>query len=251
MAATDPLPPGDRPDPATDRAAALARLPVRTIHVYDHPVTLEEFLALPDPPSGRRAELDHGRVVEMSPVDNLQGAVRRALDRRLVAYVEARGGDAFGLLRDDIGFVVDPGGPHPVRFPDLAFIPAARWARLAVVDPAAGPGLPRRPTAGDPYASGYPVGAPDLAVEVAGKDDYLPELRAKAHAYLGAGARLVWWIVPPHPGRRARAVVWSADGRERGLRVTDELLGEPVLPGFRVRPADLWAGAGRPRPAAP
>jgi hypothetical protein len=82
---------------------------------------------------------------------------------------------------------------------------------------------------------------------VAGKDDPLPELRAKARAYLQGGAQLVWWIVPPHPGRRVRVVVWTADGRERVQRATDELPGDPVLLGFRVRPAELWARVP-PRP---
>src|SRR5262249_21139609 len=115
------------------------------------------------------------------------------------------------LLRDDIGFVVDPGGPHPVRFPDLAFVPAARWARLAVVDPAAGPGLPPRPTAGDPYASGYPLGAPDLPVEVARQDAFLAGVRHASAGRAGpqgglpggearGGPRLL-------PGRRAAGVV--------------------------------------------
>lgn len=226
MAATDPLPAGDRAPPAP------VPLPVRTTHVYDHPLSLVEFQRLPALPSGREVELRYGRVVEMSPVDNLQAAVQRALDRRLTAYVDARGGDAFGFLRTDMGFVVDPEGPVPMRFPDLAFLRAAR--------------LP------DPYASGFLPGAPDLAVEIAGRHDYLPELRQKARAYLAAGAALVWVLVPPHPGRRVQVVVWAADGRERAQRATDELLGDPVLPGFRVRPVELWTrpGAGRPRPGA-
>jgi Uma2 family endonuclease len=217
VAATEPLEPGDPGAPAP----APVPLPVRSIHVYDHPLTLEEFLALPDSPSGRGVELRHGRVVEVSPSDNLQGAVQDALYRRLIAYVDAHGGDACGFLRPDMGFVVDPEGPVPVRFPDLAFLRAAR--------------LP------DPYASGFLPGAPDLAVEIAGRHDYLPELRRKARAYLAAGAALVWVLVPPHPGRRVRVVVWTADGRERMQRATEELVGDPVLPGFRVRPAELWA----------
>jgi Uma2 family endonuclease len=98
--------------------------------------------------------------------------------------VDAHGGDALGFLRADMGFVVDPGGPIPMRFPDLTFLRASR--------------LP------DPYASGFLRGAPDLAVEIAGQHDYLPELRRKALAYLGAGAELVWVIVPPGGARRVR-----------------------------------------------
>jgi Uma2 family endonuclease len=219
VAATDPRSPGDRDAPDT----APVPLPVRTIHVYDHPLSLDEFQRLPALPSGREVELRHGRVVEMSPVDNLQAAVQRALDRRLTAFVDAHGGDALGFLRADMGFVVDPGGPIPMRFPDLAFLRASR--------------LP------DPYASGFLPGAPDLAVEIAGQHDYLPELRRMALDYLGAGAELVWVIVPPHPGRRVRVVVFSAATGERELTAAEELDGAPVLPGLRVRPAELWLRA--------
>jgi Uma2 family endonuclease len=203
VAATDPLPTGDRAPPAP------VPLPVRTTHVYDHPLRLAEFQRLPALPSGREVELRYERVVEMGPVDNLQAAVLRALDRRLTAYVDARGGDAFGFLRTDMGFVVDPAGPVPMRFPDLAFLRAAR--------------LP------DPYASGFLPGAPDLAVEIAGRHDYLPELRQKARAYLAAGAELVWVLVPPHPGQRVAAYSSPPDGyrgaalRRTGFRQVAEL----------------------------
>ena len=48
MAATDPLPADDRASPAP------VPLPVRTTHVYDHPLSLAEFQRLPALPTAGR-----------------------------------------------------------------------------------------------------------------------------------------------------------------------------------------------------
>ena len=107
--------------------------------------------------------------------------------------------------------------PDTVRAPDAAFVSNERL-------PAEG--LPR----------GYFQGAPDLAVEVVSPGDSAAEVRGKAEEWLQAGARLVWLVYP-----ESRAVtVFRSREDVRTLASTDELTGEPVLPGFRCRVEELF-----------
>ncbi len=78
---------------------------------------------------------------------------------------------------------------------------------------------------------------PDLAVEVVSPGDRAEEVYGKVREYLDAGARLVWVVWPRH-----RAVtVYTLDGQVRERREGDALDGDDVLPGFRVRVAELFA----------
>jgi Uma2 family endonuclease len=103
-----------------------------------------------------------------------------------------------------------------VRKPDVSFIAAGR--------------LPVRQ-----FVRGHVRIAPDLAVEVVSPNDLYTLLDEKVEEYRDAGVRLIWII---NPGTRT-AAVYRADGTTVRLSENDELAGEDVLPGFRVRLGDL------------
>jgi Uma2 family endonuclease len=80
-------------------------------------------------------------------------------------------------------------------------------------------------------------GAPILAVEILSPSDTQEQIDEKIDEYLRAGVALVW-IIDPHD----RAVLIYRQGEElEAVNIRQELNGEPYLPGFRVRVAELFA----------
>ena len=80
----------------------------------------------------------------------------------------------------------------------------------------------------------YPV-PPDLAVEVVSPDDRAAEVRAKARDYIAAGVQQVWILGPDE-----QAITVQSTSSTQELGADDELDGGDLLPGFRVRVADLF-----------
>lgn len=80
--------------------------------------------------------------------------------------------------------------------------------------------------------------APELAVEVASPSQRSDAMAAKARTYLGGGTRLVWVVWPA----RGQVDVWRPSaGAPTKLGSGEALNGEDVVPGFRLRLADLFA----------
>ena len=126
-----------------------------------------------------------------------------------------------GAVTGEQGLVELPDGP--VRGPDVAF---TSWDRMAGR---------RRPE--DPI----PELAPDLVVEVLSRGNTLGEMSRKRKEYFKAGVRLVWEIDP-----RARTVrVYTSETTFTDLTVADTLDAAPVLPGFTLPLADLFAQLDR------
>jgi Uma2 family endonuclease len=176
-------------------------------------MTAEQLWEMPEAP-GRRYELVKGELVEVPGAGGLHGAIALLIGSLLSAFVRPRrlgivGGDGTGyiLARD----------PDELRIPDVSFVSRARI-----------------PEGGVPRGC-WPL-APDLAVEIVPPGNAATEIRRKVREYLDAGTRLVWVVWPDD-----RAVtVHAADGAARDLGAEDELDGGDVLPGFRVRVAELF-----------
>ena len=115
---------------------------------------------------------------------------------------------------------------RPQRRPDVAFIPYDRWS-------------PPPPTE-DPPA--WDV-VPTLTVEVISPNDAVTELEEKLRDYFDAGVRLVWVLNPT----LRRVYVYESFTAVRILQENDELDGAGVLPGFRLRVADLFAVLSLPQ----
>ncbi len=79
--------------------------------------------------------------------------------------------------------------------------------------------------------------APDLAVEVVSKTDDFYEVDDKVDEYLKAGVRLIWVVRPI----RKVVEVYHQDHPKMQVRTTDdELDGEDVLPGFKLKVSMLF-----------
>lgn len=177
-----------------------------------HPVTADELSLMSH--DGVRRELVRGEVREMPPAGGEHGAITSNLHAPLHAFVrENKLGRVFAA---ETGFLVER-NPDTVRAPDCAFVSAGRLAG----------GVPKK----------FIPFAPDLAVETVSPDDRPAEVRGKAEEWLRSGVRLVWVI---DPSRRS-VTVYSADGEPRMRGDQDFLDGEDVVPGFRLRVAELWA----------
>jgi Uma2 family endonuclease len=176
-------------------------------------LTAEEFWEMP---GEGRWELVEGVPVEMPGSGGLHSSVGATAVYYLKGFVREHrlgvvsGADATYLLGRD---------PDRMRVPDASFVSRSR--------------LPegRRPEGFWPFA-------PDLAVEVVSPSETARDLHAKIREYLAAGTRLVWVLWPED--RAASVYRPDGEGRYYELGPDDELSGEDVLPGFRIRVADLF-----------
>jgi len=182
------------------------------------PMTTEELHALPD--DGWTYELVSGVLVRMPLSSGRASSIGMRLAARLGTYVEDHG---LGVITGEQGgYRLDPDHPRDTEVaPDIAFVRAHRVP--AATSPA--------------YDQAWPF-APDLAVEVASKNQYAPGMGAKARLYLTFGTRLVWVVWP----RYQRVDVWHpGDEAPRTLGVADTLDGEDVVPGFTYPVARLFS----------
>lgn len=176
-------------------------------------LTADDLWKLPTG-KGARYELVRGELRTMPPAGFEHGAIGNGLAASLTQYVRA---NTLGLVVSaDTGFVLSR-DPDTVRAPDVGFVTRERVEQL---------GVPKK----------YFPGAPDLAVEIISPSDTLYEVDEKVLDWLEAGARLVWVVNP----RRRTVTVSTPGGRQTILTDADELDGGDVMPGFRVRVAELF-----------
>lgn len=85
---------------------------------------------------------------------------------------------------------------------------------------------------------GYLITIPELVVEVRSKNDTLPYVQAKVHAYLAAGVQVVW-VVDEMAGM---LTTHAADGTEQRFTTAD-VVTCTLLPGFALPLADVLAAS--------
>jgi Uma2 family endonuclease len=190
-----------------------------TVTVPPRQLTPDDVLDMPD---GKRYELVDGRLVELE-----MSSRSSQVGTRLAAFLFNHC-DPIGLAHvfSENGYICFPGKPNQMRRPDVSCVRADRLAF-------------------DQIGEGYTLVRPDLAVEVISPKDRVYDLEEKLEDYRTAGIPLVWLIYPP--SRRVR--VLRPEGPPTELGPDDELTGEDVLPGFRCRVAELFAGPPRREPA--
>ena len=105
------------------------------------------------------------------------------------------------------------------RRPDVAFVSKDRWPLDRPI-----------PEIGDWLV------VPDLAVEVISPGDTVEDYLDKLKEYFKYQVRQVWVVVP----RFREILVYSSPSQYRTLTIDDELDGGDVLPGFRLKLADLF-----------
>ncbi len=174
-------------------------------------ISPEEFEEMP---GVDHLELVDGEIREKG-MGNLSSLVQSRINRRLGVFVEERNlGEVFD---GDAGYRCFPHRPGLVRKPDVSFVRNGRYPN-------------NRPPLG------FATIVPDLVAEVLSPRDMSSEVQERLADYLQVETPAIW-IADPH----TRTIhVYLADGTIRRLTAEQELTGEPVLPGFRVRVADLF-----------
>lgn len=169
-------------------------------------LTLDEFIALPDP-DPYRVELAAGRLVHEPAPGFRHGRVAARINRLLF---EAGQQPGHGEVFFDTGFLLVR-DPPTVRIPDVAFVSAARLAEHETDEVF------------------LPI-APDLAVEVLSASNSASEIQRKACECLDAGAALVWIVDPS----TETVTVYRARDDIRVRSTGETLDGDEAIPGLRV-----------------
>ena len=184
-----------------------------TTKVAKRPMTAERFL--------RRGYTQGFEFVNGGMREKTMGFesswIQARLQRRLGNHADA--GGLGEVLESEAMYQCFPHKPEQVRKPDASFI---RVGRL--------PGgiIPK---------TACPV-APDLVVEVVSPNEKVVELNGKVEDFIRAGVPLIWVVNPD-----SRTVTVHTGRQSNTLTEADELTGDPVLPGFRVKVADLFPPA--------
>jgi Uma2 family endonuclease len=177
-------------------------------------ITAEEFLRMEPPADGSKVELIRGELVTVCRPGFRHGRRQLRIGRLLDDYGETT---RHGRAVVECGIVTER-NPDTVRGPDVSY-----WS------------VERLPLDLEPQ--GYPDVSPDLAVEVLSPTNRASTIRDKLQEYFERGVRMVW-IVDPED-RTVRVYRSLDEGRIFHENAT--LDGEDVLPGFRVKVAELFA----------
>ena len=180
--------------------------------------TIDSRISVDDPPLPNLRDLYevvNGVVAEPSPMGFFETCVASVLAYAIESHFATHG--HLGLVIVEGLFELRP-EPKLRRRPDLAFVSYDR--------------LPRD----RPWPRGAACGvAPDLAIEVVSPHDLAVELQVKIREYFQCGVRQVWVIYPEH----VTAYAYRSSTRIEYVGPDGELDGGDVLPGFRVKLADL------------
>jgi Uma2 family endonuclease len=199
---------------AADLVAHFGPIPLRRIR--------------PDPPPGAATEQDVLDIYEREKrlYELVDGVLVEKTMGTQQSYLALWLGGILNEFarRHSLGFALGSDGmarlaPGLVRIPDVSFVswdqfPARKVPRLAMLN-----------------------GAPALAVEVLSPSNTQEEMDRKLRDFFAAGVRLVWYI----DDARRTVQVFTAVDQSTVLREPDSLTGDPVLPGFTLPLADLFA----------
>lgn len=174
--------------------------------------TIADLAAIEEP---GRYDLIRGELLRMPPAGGNHGKFSMSLGSLLWNW--ARDTRAGIVLSAETGFVLS-------RDPDVLLSPDASFVSMDRLPP-------------EHERVGYWQLAPDVAVEVVSPSDRSSAVDAKVAEYLRAGTRLVLVVQP-----ELRSIaVWTPDLRARVYGEAEEIDLDDVLPGFRLRIADVFA----------
>jgi Uma2 family endonuclease len=180
-----------------------------------HALSADDVLDLPLPNGVSGYEFVDGRPVPVTHGSLIHGELIVEVSRVLANFVIEHG--LPGKVYSDSGFVLGLRRDRErMRCPDVAYVELSK-----TVD-------------ADPERLFR--GVPEFAVEIDLTSGKKPGGQQRILDYLEAGVRLVW-AIDPHS---RSATVYRPDGSARLVRGDEFLDGEDVLPGFRVRLADLF-----------
>lgn len=191
----------------------MAALPARPQEI-ERLYTVEEFEQMPE--FNDNFELINGRLIEKPMPGYQHSRIARLL---MKAYDAFDPDETVGIMLQEASFRL---GPKDTRTPDVSFWKANR-----------------RPPNG---FTGATV-PPDLAVEVLSPSDLSRTARqtktkGKIEEFQGVGIALIWSINPENKTVK----VYHADPNKpvQILDINGELDGEDIIPGFKIKVADLF-----------
>ena len=160
-------------------------------------------------------EVVNGERVECPPMGGYENELAFLLGHLLAEHAMPQG---LGRAVLEVLFRLES-APDLQRKPDVAFVSAAKWP------------LHRRV----PKAPCWDM-IPDLAVEVVSPTNTAAGIMGKVEEYFRAGVSLVWVVYPD----TRRVYVYESPKQVRILGDGDTIVGDPVVPGFRVGVTELF-----------
>jgi Uma2 family endonuclease len=168
-------------------------------------------------------ELIDGVLVE-KPMGAVESVLGVHIARLIGNHVEAAD---LGVILGEAGYIRL--GENHVRAPDVTFVP---WSEF--------------PNGEVPEDEAFWTVAPGLIVEVLSPGNTKAEIDRKLDEFFTAGCKLAWVIDP----RKKTARVYTSAKKFKEYGKTDTLDGGKVLPGFKLKLADLFS-ATKPRKKKP
>jgi Uma2 family endonuclease len=191
-----------------------AQIPPELIGVT-RSVTPEQFERLCRKYRDLRLELTStGELIVMPPTGSETGMRNADLTSQLFQWAKKDGtGVCFGA---SAGFTLPNGA---IRSPDGSWVKRDKWERLT-----------------EREKKGFAPICPDFVIELRSQTDQLAALRSKMEEYIANGAALGWLIDP----ESRRVYVYKPDREVVILENPEIVSGDPLLPGFELRTAELW-----------
>ena len=178
-------------------------------------VTPEQFERLCQEYRDLRLELTStGELIVMPPTGLQTGRRNSNLTYQLEAWART---DGSGVCFDSSTLFALPNGA--IRSPDSSWVKRQNWDRLT---------KKQKKTFG-------PI-CPDFVVELRSETDRLSQLRSKLEEYIANGAAMGWLIDP----LTQRVYVYRANEELVILENPKSVSGDPLLPGFTLKIAELW-----------
>jgi Uma2 family endonuclease len=189
-------------------------------------MSAEQFYAWCNRPENRdrHFELERGEVVEVSRPGERHGFVCSNVGRILGNYTFQR--RQRYTCSNDTGLILER-DPDTVRGPDVVLYEQAR--RYDDLNPR------------------YSDQPPTLAVEVLSPNDKWAKVTRRLTELLRRGIAVMWLVDPEEQS----VTVCRVNQLPQVFEGDDELTGEPELPGFRCRVADLFYLPGEEEPPGP
>jgi Uma2 family endonuclease len=176
-------------------------------------VSLEEYLEF-EAPDGTKDELIEGEIV-ISPSPTAGHAL--IVKSLLILLHEVLKGSAFEFS-SDLSIIVDPASPPSMPRPDVFVMNRERLLDAA-----------RRNV--------YPVGSPELAIEVVSPGNTKRELLKKLSLYLRHGSCAVWIVYP----KTHTVMVWDSPQTSCEYREGERIALPAPLPERPVAVSDIFS----------
>ena len=163
-------------------------------------------------------EIIDDQIVELPPMGVRSSLITNVLGVALINFVSAKG---LGKALIEMLFQINP---NRQRRPDIAFVSVDRWPIDAEL----------------PDDAAWNV-VPNLVVEVVSPNDHFYDVLSKLREYFQNGVEQAWVVVPSERLIYIYASVTSV----LILDEASELDGGALLPGFRVRVAEIFPKIAR------